>query len=84
MLVFAPLVILGAPAWAIFWYSSFIGILGVIGHSNALVRLPSAAHRLVMTPHFPRTAVVSLNGLGNNLSLVSSRVTPATGKPVSV
>ena len=52
VLVFAPLVILGAPAWAIFWYSSFIGILGVIGHSNTLVRLPSAAHRLVMTPHF--------------------------------
>jgi len=52
VLVYAPLVILGAPAWVIFWYTSFIGILGVIGHSNAQVRLPSAVHRLVLTPQF--------------------------------
>src|SRR5207245_3868841 len=31
---------------------SRLGILGVIGHSNTHVRLPSAAPRLVMTPHF--------------------------------
>ena len=52
VLVYAPLVVLGAPARVIFWHTSFIGILGVIGHSNTRVRLPSAVHRLVMTPQF--------------------------------
>ena len=50
VLVYAPLVVLGAPARVIFWHTSFISILGVIGHSNTRVRLPSAVHRLVMTP----------------------------------
>ena len=50
VLVYAPLVVLGAPARVTFWYTSFIGILGVIGHSNTRLRLPSAVHRLVMTP----------------------------------
>src|SRR5205814_1662387 len=52
VLVYVPLLVLGAPARAIFWYTSFIGILGVIGHCNTRVRLPSAAHSLVMTPQF--------------------------------
>ena len=43
-------VILGSPARIIFWYTAFIGILGVIGHSNTRLRLPSALHRLLMTP----------------------------------
>src|SRR5438093_1504262 len=52
VLVYAPLVVLGAPARVIFWYTSLIGILGVIGHSNTGLRLPSALHRLLMTPQF--------------------------------
>ncbi len=48
--VYAPLVLFGAPARLIFWYTAFIGILGVIGHSNTRTRLPSVVHRLLMTP----------------------------------
>jgi ornithine lipid hydroxylase len=50
LLVYAPLVVLGAPARIIFWYTAFIGILGVIGHSNTRPRVPSVVHRLLMTP----------------------------------
>ena len=52
VVVYAPLVVLGAPARIVFWYTAFIGILGVIGHSNTQVRLPSVVHRLLMTPQF--------------------------------
>ena len=39
-------------ACVLIWYTSFIGILGVIGHSNTRLGLPSALHRLLMTPQF--------------------------------
>jgi sterol desaturase/sphingolipid hydroxylase (fatty acid hydroxylase superfamily) len=52
--VYAPLVAIGAPAAAIVWHAALIGTLGVIGHSNVRLRLPSVVHRLLMTPHVHR------------------------------
>jgi sterol desaturase/sphingolipid hydroxylase (fatty acid hydroxylase superfamily) len=50
-MVYAPLAVLGTPAPIIFWYTSFISVLGVIGHSNVRLQIPSPVHRLLMTPH---------------------------------
>jgi sterol desaturase/sphingolipid hydroxylase (fatty acid hydroxylase superfamily) len=50
VVVYAPLVAVGAPAAVIVWHAALIGTLGVLGHSNLRVRLPAIAHRLLMTP----------------------------------
>jgi hypothetical protein len=44
LLVYSPLVVLGTPAEIIFWYTSFISIFGVIGHSNIELEVPSVFH----------------------------------------
>ena len=54
LVVYAPLAILGAPAGIVFWYTSFIGIFGIIGHSNIDLRLPTVLHRVFMTPQVHR------------------------------
>jgi len=50
VVVYAPLVAVGAPAAVIVWHAALIGTLGVLGHSNLRVRVPAIAHRLLMTP----------------------------------
>jgi ornithine lipid hydroxylase len=52
--VYAPLVVIGAPGEVLVWHAALIGTLGVIGHSNLRLRLPALAHRLLMTPHVHR------------------------------
>ena len=52
--VYAPLVAIGAPGAVLVWHAALIGTLGVIGHSNVRLRLPSVTHRLLMTPHVHR------------------------------
>jgi sterol desaturase/sphingolipid hydroxylase (fatty acid hydroxylase superfamily) len=54
LVVYAPLVAVGAPHAVLFWHAALIGILGMIGHSNVRLRLPSPVHRLLMTPHVHR------------------------------
>lgn len=54
LVVYAPLVAVGAPRAVLFWHAAAISTLGVIGHSNVRLRLPSPLHRLVMTPHVHR------------------------------
>jgi sterol desaturase/sphingolipid hydroxylase (fatty acid hydroxylase superfamily) len=54
VVVYAPLMAVGAPAAVLVWHAALIGTLGVIGHSNVRLRLPSVAHRLLMTPHVHR------------------------------
>jgi sterol desaturase/sphingolipid hydroxylase (fatty acid hydroxylase superfamily) len=54
VLVYSPLVVIGAPHAVVFWHAVLIGVLGVIGHSNVRLRLPSPMHRLLMTPHVHR------------------------------
>jgi len=54
LVVYAPLVAVGAPHAVLFWHAALIGTLGVIGHSNVRLRLPSPVHRLLMTPHVHR------------------------------
>jgi len=53
-IVYAPLVVIGAPGAVLVWHAALIGALGVIGHSNVRLRLPAIAHRLLMTPHVHR------------------------------
>lgn len=50
LLVYSPLIVIGAPAAIIFWYTSFISILGLVGHSNVRLYVPSVVHPLLMTP----------------------------------
>ena len=52
--VYAPLVAIGAPGAVLVWHAALIGTLGVIGHSNVRLRLPSVVHRFLMTPHVHR------------------------------
>jgi sterol desaturase/sphingolipid hydroxylase (fatty acid hydroxylase superfamily) len=54
LMVYAPLVAVGAPADVLVWHAALIGTLGVIGHSNVRLRLPSSLHRLLMTPQVHR------------------------------
>ena len=54
LVVYAPLVAVGAPPAVLVWHASLIGVLGVMGHSNVRLWLPSVAHRLVVTPHVHR------------------------------
>ncbi len=54
LMVYVPLVAVGAPPEVLVWHAALIGMLGVIGHSNVRLRLPSALHRLLMTPHVHR------------------------------
>jgi sterol desaturase/sphingolipid hydroxylase (fatty acid hydroxylase superfamily) len=54
LLVYVPLVALGAPREVLFWHAALIATLGVIGHSNVRLRVASPVHRLLMTPHVHR------------------------------
>jgi sterol desaturase/sphingolipid hydroxylase (fatty acid hydroxylase superfamily) len=52
--VYAPLVAVGAPPDVLVWHAALIGTLGMIGHSNVRLHLPSSLHRLLMTPQVHR------------------------------
>jgi len=54
LFVYVPLVAAGAPPEVLVWHAALIGTLGVIGHSNVRLRVPSAFHSLLMTPHVHR------------------------------
>lgn len=54
LMVYVPLLALGAPREVVFWHAALIGTLGVVGHSNVCLHLPSVVHRLLMTPHVHR------------------------------
>lgn len=50
ILMYAPLALLGAPKEVLLWYALLDNLIGSLAHANILVRLPSAVHRLVVTP----------------------------------
>jgi sterol desaturase/sphingolipid hydroxylase (fatty acid hydroxylase superfamily) len=52
--VYVPLVAVGAPREVLFWHAALIGTLGVVGHSNVGLWVPSPLHRILMTPHVHR------------------------------
>jgi sterol desaturase/sphingolipid hydroxylase (fatty acid hydroxylase superfamily) len=54
VVVYAPLVAVGAPPVVLVWHAALIGLLGIVGHSNVRLRLPSAVHWLFVTPHVHR------------------------------
>lgn len=54
LVVYAPLAAVGAPHEVFFWHAAAIATLGVIGHSNVRLRVASAVHVMLMTPHVHR------------------------------
>jgi sterol desaturase/sphingolipid hydroxylase (fatty acid hydroxylase superfamily) len=54
VVVYAPLVALGAPRDVLLWHAALIGTLGMIGHSNVRLWVASPLHRILMTPHVHR------------------------------
>lgn len=55
LVVFAPLVVLGAPREALWWYPVAVTLLGPLAHTSADLRFPAWLHRVLVTP--PQHAV---------------------------
>lgn len=53
-IVWAPLLLLGAPGEVVFWQYIAEVITGLVGHANIRFRLPSVMHRLLTTPEVHR------------------------------
>ncbi len=69
-LVYAPLVVAGAPPEVLVWYPLAVTIFGPIAHSNVAVRLPSWLHPLLLTPqvhclHHARPLALSRSNYAN-------------------
>jgi ornithine lipid hydroxylase len=54
LVVYAPLVLAGAPREAMLAYAAAVTVFGPIAHANVSVRLPAFLHRLVLTPQVHR------------------------------
>jgi sterol desaturase/sphingolipid hydroxylase (fatty acid hydroxylase superfamily) len=50
LVVFAPLLALGAPADVIPWYAASLLVIGPISHANLALRFPPWLHRVLVTP----------------------------------
>jgi len=54
IVVWLPLLVLGAPAELVFWQFVAVTITGLVGHANIRCRIPACMHRLAVTPEFHR------------------------------
>jgi sterol desaturase/sphingolipid hydroxylase (fatty acid hydroxylase superfamily) len=54
LLVWTPLLLLGAPAELVVWQFVAIAITGNVAHANIDLKIPKLAHRLLVTPQFHR------------------------------
>jgi sterol desaturase/sphingolipid hydroxylase (fatty acid hydroxylase superfamily) len=54
LLVWVPLVLLGAPLDLVIWQFVGLGIAGNIGHANIDFRIPRFMHRVLVTPEYHR------------------------------
>jgi sterol desaturase/sphingolipid hydroxylase (fatty acid hydroxylase superfamily) len=54
LVVYAPLVVIGVPSAALFWYAAAVTVFVPIGHANVDVWVPAWMHPLVMTPQVHR------------------------------
>ena len=54
IVVWTPLLLLGAPPELVFWQYVAEVITGLVGHANIDFRMPRFLHRLVVTPEFHR------------------------------
>jgi sterol desaturase/sphingolipid hydroxylase (fatty acid hydroxylase superfamily) len=54
VVVWLPLLVLGAPAELVYWQFVAETITGLVGHANIEFRIPRLMHRLAVTPEFHR------------------------------
>jgi len=54
VVVWLPLLVLGAPAELVYWQFVAETITGLVGHANIGFRIPRFLHRLAVTPEFHR------------------------------
>jgi sterol desaturase/sphingolipid hydroxylase (fatty acid hydroxylase superfamily) len=66
VVVWLPLLVLGAPAALVFWPFVAVTITGLVGHANIRCRLPACMHRLAVTPEFHRLHHSADPQLGNS------------------
>jgi sterol desaturase/sphingolipid hydroxylase (fatty acid hydroxylase superfamily) len=66
IVVWLPLLVLGAPAELVFWQFVAVTITGLVGHANIRCRIPAFMHRLAVTPEFHRLHHAADPRLGNS------------------
>ena len=66
VVVWTPLLFLGAPAQIIFWQYVAEVITGLVGHANIDFRCPRLLHRFIVTPEFHRLHHSSAPQHGNS------------------
>src|SRR5262245_11562077 len=66
VVVWLPLLVLGAPAEFIYWQFIAETITGLVGHANIEFRIPWFMHRLAVTPEFHRIHHSADSQLGNS------------------
>jgi ornithine lipid hydroxylase len=66
IVVWLPLLILGAPSHLIYWQFIAVTIVGLPAHANIRFRLPRWIHRLAVTPEFHRIHHSIDRRLGNS------------------
>lgn len=66
VVVWLPLLVLGAPTEVVFWQFIAEGITGLVGHANIRFRIPGFVHRLAVTPEFHRIHHSADPHLGNS------------------
>ena len=66
LLVWLPLLLLGAPPHLIYWQFIAETITGLVSHANIRFRIPAFVHRLVVTPEYHRLHHSSDPRVGNS------------------
>ncbi len=66
IVVWLPLLVLGAPAELVFWQFVAVTITGLVGHANIRCSIPAFMHRLAVTPEFHRLHHSADPQLGNS------------------
>jgi len=66
IVVWLPLLVLGAPAQLVFWQFIAETITGLVAHSNIRFRIPTFVHRFAVTPQFHRIHHAAEPRLGNS------------------
>jgi len=66
VVVWLPLLVLGAPAELVFWQFVAVTITGLVGHANIRCSIPAFMHRLAVTPEFHRLHHSADPQLGNS------------------
>ena len=66
VVVWVPLLLLGAPASLVYWHFIAETITGLVGHANIRFEIPAFMHRVVVTPQFHRIHHDADPTLGNS------------------